>query len=39
MNQAQQKVRYFIYYSHRDIDLDLESNIDEFNNYWSQKSL
>ena len=29
-NQVQRKVRYFINYSHRDIDLDQESDIDEF---------
>src|SRR6218665_3680002 len=29
-SRVQRKVRYFIYYSHRDIELDCESNIDEF---------
>jgi len=29
-SRDQRKVRYFIHYSHRDIELDYESNIDEF---------
>ena len=29
-NRVQRKVRYFIHYSHRDIELDYKSNIDEF---------
>src|SRR6218665_2327228 len=29
-SRVQMKVIYFIYYSHRDIELDCESNIDEF---------
>jgi len=28
-NRVQRKVRYFIRYSHRDIELDYESEIDE----------
>ena len=28
-NRVQRKVRYFIRYSHRDIELDYESDIDE----------
>jgi len=30
-SRVQRKVRYFIHYSHRDIELDYESDIDEFN--------
>jgi len=29
-SRVQRKVRYFIHYSHRDIELDYESDIDEF---------
>ena len=29
-SRVQKKVRYFIHYSYRDIELDYESDIDEF---------
>jgi len=29
-SRVQRKVRYFIHYSHRDIELGYESDIDEF---------
>jgi len=34
-NRVQRKVRYFIHYSHRDIELDYESDIDEFESHES----